>query len=554
MSSYTNNDDRFQIRLLKIPNTYTVCLLLSLFGDHTKCSLFGPRVATSRAIHPRPLVTMGVTFHDGYERASYLTGALILGLVGPPVALIVGTTVVWEAIDRGFKGGLVESNNELSGVVMGRIVPWITRITAPFNRRLVKHEADAFVVNFALYACVGLPLLLRTFGNLHLAAQSTGAAIGLCWLYHVIRLGPMFMNFAYVYSICHKEGHAAAARTGLFAKPFDRRGPFRYVFNWWVGLYFGILPSSFAVGHSINHHKYNNGPGDVISVADRPRDEWRWLVAYIPRFMAYATNVSTVRQFLREGKAGVAAQTAAGTAYYLAWLALVANVYGWPFACGYILYPFLEQSLMLSGINWVWHAFLDPEDVENEYVASITILGGTINVLNEDSHVVHHQYPGMHWTAHSRLLTRHADAYRKARGSVFYGTHTFEVLALILMADYDKLADRFLGYLPANAEAELFGVGKFDKNAVARPERAMPHAEAVELIKQRLRVCWWGPRAQHRDAALLSDAAGMKFTVAREWESGGALGWDEAEAPAAGKPVQRKAARTATSPARRAGK
>ena len=45
----------------------------------------------------------------------------------------------------------------------------------------------------------------------------------------------------------------------------------RNVFNWWIGLYYGVLPSSFACGHSINHHKYNNGPLDVVSTSDRVR-------------------------------------------------------------------------------------------------------------------------------------------------------------------------------------------------------------------------------------------------------------------------------------------
>ena len=59
-----------------------------------------------------------------------------------------------------------------------------------------------------------LPLLLTTFGYYHLQATSLTAQLTLCWLYHVIRMGPMFMNFAYVYSLCHKEGHAAAAGRG----------------------------------------------------------------------------------------------------------------------------------------------------------------------------------------------------------------------------------------------------------------------------------------------------------------------------------------------------
>ena len=128
---------------------------------------------------------------------------------------------------------------------------------------------------------------------------------------------------------------------------------------------------------------------------------------------------------------------------------------------------------------------------------------------------------------------------------VFYGTHTFEILALILMADYDKLADRFVGRMPENAEAELFHDGFHDKDKFDRPACAVSHAEAVELIKARLQVCWWGPRASHKNAALLSKEAGTKFALAHEWDEGGSLGWDAAPAPAgaptdSAAPVERK--------------
>ena len=134
--------------------------------------------------------------YDNYERASLFFGALTLVLIGPPVGVVVGSTVLWEAIDRGFKGGLVESNNELSGFIFGRLIPWFERLTKPFNEKLVKHPDDAYLVNLALYFCLGLPLLLKTFGRLHLAAESTGAALLYCYAYHVLRIGPFFMNFA----------------------------------------------------------------------------------------------------------------------------------------------------------------------------------------------------------------------------------------------------------------------------------------------------------------------------------------------------------------------
>ena len=421
------------------------------------------------------------------------------------------------------------------------------------------------MVNAAIWFTFGLPLLLTTCGRLSMQLESVWAQLLLCWAYHVMRIGPFFMNFAYVYTLCHKEGHAAAAGHGLWRPPFDRRGPFRYLFNWWVGLYYGVMPATFAIGHSINHHKYNNGPADVVSTADKPRDEWVALVAYVPRFLLYACNVSTTYQFLREGKWDVAISTVIGTLYYVAFAVLVAQFYGGIFAFAYLAYPFFEQCLMLSGINWVWHAFLDPDDVENEYVASITILGGTINVLNEDSHVVHHQYPGFHWSKHPKLLLKHEvrralsratsfrphahkcspclnlqEGYRKSIGSVFYGTHTFELLALILLADYDKLADRFVGHLPPNTEDELFGCGTHDKTAVERPKCPVTHEEAVELIKTRLRTCWWGPRAKQISEAELA-SGGEKFARLAEWEmvddddvmQGAEDAPDSAEAPAA---------------------
>ena len=49
----------------------------------------------------------------------------------------------------------------------------------------------------------------------------------------------------------------------------------------------------------------------------------------------------------------MAVSTILGTVYWLLFVGLVARAYGGYFAFAYIVYPFLEQSLMLSGINWV---------------------------------------------------------------------------------------------------------------------------------------------------------------------------------------------------------
>ena len=214
--------------------------------------------------------------------------------------------------------------------------------------------------------------------------------------------------------------------------------------------------------------------------------------------------------------------------------------YGPLFALAYVAYPFLENTLLLSCINWSWHAYTDPKQPDNDFMA-ITILGGTINVLNEDSHVVHHQYPGAHWTRHPSLLLKHTKGYKEELGSVFYGTHTFELFALVVMADYDKLADRFLGYMPADPDGKLFHVGWHDKKNTARPKRTISHAEAVELLKTRLRTCWWGPRA---DAEMLARTGATGEATRKGAETELAPGW----APDA--PAEPTAAPKATPPSK----
>ena len=145
------------------------------------------------------------------EHISLFVGWAVILLTGPPVGVVVGSTVVWEAMDRNFHGGLIESGQELSGFIFGTVLPLLERLTRGINRRLVKHVEDAFYVNATIYFSIGLPMLLRTFARWHLECECTATAVLLCYAYHVLRIGPFFMNFAYVYSLCHKEVRIAAS-------------------------------------------------------------------------------------------------------------------------------------------------------------------------------------------------------------------------------------------------------------------------------------------------------------------------------------------------------
>jgi hypothetical protein len=250
----------------------------------------------------------------------------------PIVGAIVGSGVVWEAIDRGFRGGFSQSGNELSGFLCGRVAPWVNRITHTFNTRFMKHPSDSFVVNCTIAYGIFIPLL---FFYCAYFTYHNGFYFSVFWAYNVIRIGPYFMNFAYVYTMCHKEGHA---KLGLWKGMWNNQ-ILKNIFNWWIGLFYGVMPATFARGHSINHHNYNNGPKDVISTADKPRDSWISFAAYLPRYTLYSLNLSTILQFINEDNWKVANRMIFGTLYHCIWLFIWWRMSP-SFAIGYIVFPF----------------------------------------------------------------------------------------------------------------------------------------------------------------------------------------------------------------------
>jgi len=445
-----------------------------------------------------------------WDTASELTrfcfGALFFATVAPFVFSSALLSTLWEAVDRGFSGGVFLSGQEQTGFLLGRVVPWVNRLTHPINKRFVKNPVDSYMVNAVLLFGAVIPGLFLLCG-LHTLRNGGHMSWLLCLAYHQFRLGPFVMNFGWVYALSHREGHAIAAKTGMWRPPFDKTGPLRYVFNYWIGLFFGVTPASFDVGHSIIHHKYSNDENDTITNADMPRDNWVSYVSYAPRWLLYSLNVTTFTHFVAQGNWKYARLTAFGSAWYIGFVWLVARCFGRTFVTAYVIYPLMEQVMLLMMANWSWHAFIDPTDATNENVLSTTILNGQINVLNEDAHVTHHKYPGTHWSNTATLLNKHKDDFDQAGsagtdhpdgyGSVFTNTHVFEVGGLCVAGEYAELAKRFVGFVPPEREQTLLGVSAKQRPEVPQiPLCPLPQAEIEELLKARLRHCWFGPRAK----------------------------------------------------------
>jgi len=385
-------------------------------------------------------------------------GGLFVLFALPPAALVVALTVVWNAIDP----------------ITPRVRKAVVWAMHPIARLIVKKPEDSFIVGVVILQAVVQPIAF--FCLLAHTVKSNSFSILYAYLYHVIRIGPHFTNYAYAYTLCHKEGHVK--RVGFWREPFSYF--LHSVFNWWIGLFYGVMPSSFSYGHSRNHHRHNNDKEDVVSTWDRPRDSFWNYLAYVPRWNSYHMNISSTFKFLEEKEPDVAAKLVMGTVYWLVFFCAISMLH-FRFALAYLLYPVVESMLLLSAINWAWHCFLDP-DKTNIYASSVTLFHGKeeTNILNEDYHVVHHQYPSAHWLLYPNLYEKHREEYIANKATILDDTNAMEIFFLAILQKYEIFAEKWV---------DLSGT--------------MSYEEKKELVITRLRHCSWGsPFAQKAGTCL----------------------------------------------------
>lgn len=338
-------------------------------------------------------------------------------------------------------------------------------------KRLVHHPKDAFIVNTTIW--LGLVLPAYFFAEAYAQAQSFAAGNGLIWwraaLYNAVRIGPMYRHFMYVYVLCHKEAHMYGK---LFSMPHRKYLGLQFVYNYFIGFFHGVIPGPFTESHIYNHHKYDNDSDDVYSTGAYPRDSFRNFLRYVYIWFLYALNISSIIKFQEEGKTERAMRCVGGTLYYLAGVGLAYHFVSPLFALFYIVYPLVEGNILLAAVNYTWHAFIDPNDHDNDYVNSVTILDGMHFTLDEEYHVVHHQYGGVHWSRNKELYYKHVDEYKKCTATVFQGCNLFVIWGMIVNKDYEGLCDNFVQY------------EEDESKRLSKPELA-------QLLKERLRCTTW---------------------------------------------------------------
>lgn len=362
------------------------------------------------------------------DPVAFAFGVLQMAFIAPIVIVEIVVTVPTMAL---LKAELAQARCKW---IRTNIPEMVRSVSRPLGRLMMRDPRNHSYLPWMALLGIFTPALFFWAFNRHM---KHGLEFSTLCIYHLLRVGPRFQLFAHAHTLVHKEGHA---HKGFFKGPFRVLNCFT---EWWIGPFYGVVPFSYYISHMKIHHRWHNDVDDVHTNLDLDRTNPLNFFIYTPRFFLYWSGLTPLALFIKRQEWALITKLLYGMVAYYGMMAFM-FWWNWSFCVLYIVFPYMEASVALCAISYMWHAFVEETDPENQYVNSVTILNGHDNVWNEDYHVVHHHAPNTHWTDAPAHFEKHRADYAACNATIFQDTEEGKLLQCLFEKDWDTLAKHFV--------------------------------------------------------------------------------------------------------------
>lgn len=272
------------------------------------------------------------------------------------------------------------------------------------------------------------------------------------WLviaFYLSLCGLKFQRSVRMFSAKHLEAHRPH---GYFSEKYDKVFG-RYV-EFFLGYFYGDLPELGRTVHVRLHHRENGGYDDNASTMDYDRTSPLHFLWYLSDNIWTTLGFTPYFHFKARGDEKNRSRMFWGMARYSVYFAAV-FIYDWRIGILYVLVPLLSMNFIMAITSWVQHAFCDPEDPEDYFAHTVTIVD-EVNFMNEGYHLCHHHRSGLHWTEMPAHLERIRDKMKESGSLVFRDLNFMELFVeLTLLRRMNVLAEKLVPWEPMNHEERL---------------------------------------------------------------------------------------------------